>query len=138
LHDNHEFMIKALTHRMKKSDFRFLNPEIQNNYAQKLEQHEMVYAQQKKAAEQASMGMVPMGGFLTTVNTSWFNPSTNRVERVKIPSEAISWLMQKLQTQGQFANEVQQLPLSSQASIGASTESSQPQADNVIPIGPQA
>ena len=138
MYDNHEFMIKALTHRMKKSDFRFLNPQIQQNYAQKLQQHEVIYEQQKQLAQQASMGMVPMGGFLTTVNTSWFNPTTNRVERVKIPSEAISWLMKKLQTQGQFANEVQQLPLSSQASIGASTQASQPQADNVIQLGPQA
>jgi hypothetical protein len=138
LNENHEFMIKALTHRMKKSDFRFLADEIKNNYAQKLEQHELVYHQQKQLAQQASMGMIPMGGFLTTVNTSWHNPATNRVERVKIPSEAISWLMQKMQTQGQFASEVQQLPLSSQASIGQTSQSSQPQAGNVIPIGPQA
>lgn len=134
MYDNHEFMISSLIHRMKKSDFRFLDPQIQQSYAQKLQQHEIVYAEQKRALEQQTMGMVPMGGFLTTVNTSWFNPATNRVERVKIPSEAISWLMQKLQNQGQFAEDLGELPLQSQANISES----QSQADNVIPIGPQA
>lgn len=140
LYDNHEFMIKALTHRIKKSDFRFLSPEIQANYQAKIEQHELVFSEQKRAMEQAQMGMIPMGGFLTTVNTSWFNPTTNRVERVKIPSEAISWLMQKLQAQGQFAKELETLPPSSQASIGQMSDVIQPQAeqDNVIPLEPQA
>jgi len=139
LYENHEFMIQALTHRMKKSDYRFLSPEIQQRYEQKLDQHEMIYTEQKRSAEQAKMGMIPMGGFLTTVNTSWFNPATNRVERVKIPSESISWLMQKLQDQGRFAEEIDRIPLSSQASIGQDTQSNQPQAGNIIPMpGPQA
>lgn len=139
LFDNHEFTIKSLSHRMKKSDFKFLSPEIQQNYSEKLNQHELVYTQQKQAIQQANMGMIPMGGFLTTVNTSWFNPTSNRVERVKIPSEAISWLMQKLNEQGKFNEELEQLPDQAQAQIAQNgIQNSQPQTDNVIEIGPQA
>jgi len=140
LYDNHEFMIKALTHRKKRSDFKFLALEIQQAYDAKLEEHELVFHKQKQAAQQAQLGMIPMDGFLTTVNTSWFNPASNRVERVKIPSGAISWLMQKMNEQGQFVKEVENLPLEAQANIGQSSQNQndQPQADNVLQIGPQA
>ena len=148
MYDNHEFIIKALTHRMKKSDFKFLDPQIQQSYQQKVKQHEEVYTQQKLQIQQAEMGMIPMGGFLTTVNTSWFNPTTNRVERVKIPSEAISWLMEKMNSQGQFTKELEQLPEEVQAQIAQGQgpqqgqqqlQQSQPQAGgNVLPMGPQA
>ena len=46
------------------------------------------------------MGQVPAGGFLTTINASWANPATGKVERIKAPSEAIAWLMSTLQRQG--------------------------------------
>ena len=127
LHDKHDFLIEALIHRMKKSDFRFLDENVRNNYMIKLAQHEQIFAEQKRAVEQAQMGMVPTGGFLTTVNASWFNPATNRVERIKIPSESIQWMVQKLQTQGTFAAEVGKLPEQAQADIAGSRQITAPE-----------
>ena len=137
VHDNHEFMIKSLSSRMKKSDFRFLNPKIQENYRIKLSQHELYYEQQQAAIAQANMGMIPSGGFLTTVNASWHNPTTNRVERIKIPSEAVQWLVQKLNTQGAYAQELSTLPEQAQAEIAAQVNT-QAQSQAAQPIAPQA
>lgn len=139
--DNHEFYIRGLTHRMKRSDFRFLDPSIQQQYDARVQTHEEVFSQQKLLIAQENLGMIPTGGFLTTVNASWPNPITNRVERLKVPSQALEWLVQKLQTQGQFAQEVQDLPPQSQADISAQTKDApllnQPQAD-INNNGPQA
>ena len=132
LYDNHQFCINSLIHRMKKSDFRFLDPMIQQNYMLKLAQHEQYYKDQQMAIAQEAMGMVPTGGFLTTVNASWFNPTTNRVERIKIPSDAIQWLVQKLQTQGTFAQELEQLPDQARADMQTM------QAPQIEGLAPQA
>ena len=118
-YDNHQFYIQSLTHRIKKSDFKFLAPQVQQLYFQKLAQHEAAFQQQQMLIQQQNMGMIPSGGFLTTVNASWNNPTTGRVERIKVPSEAIEWLVQKLNGQGTFAAQTSALPMQSQASIAA-------------------
>jgi hypothetical protein len=125
-HDNHQFYIQSLTHRIKKSDFRFLEPQVQDLYFQKLAQHELALQQQQQAIQQQSMGMIPSGGFLTTVNASWNNPATGRVERIKVPSEAVKWLVDKLNGQGAFASQMAALPPQSQANVagGAPEEES--------------
>lgn len=142
LYENHEYMIKALTHRMKKSDFRFLHESIKQNYSQKLERHEMVFAKQRQAVQQANMGMIPMGGFYTTVNASWQNPNSGKIERIKVPSEAITWLMQKMNEQGQFTEQQAGLPMEAQAQIaqqGQQNAQKPAQQANVLPInGSQA
>jgi len=115
--DNHKFILKALTNRTKKSDFKFLPPQAQQAYMVKIQQHEVFLQQFAVQAEQQKLGMIPAGGFLTTVNASWHNPQTNRVERIKVPAEAIQWLVQRLNTQGVLANQVQQLPPDSQARV---------------------
>ena len=136
VNDDHEFMIKSLQHRMKKSDFRFLNPEIQMNYKMKLTQHEMLARQRAQEALAAQNGMIPTGGFLTTVNASAFNPNTQRVERIKLPSNAIQWLVEQLTAQGNLMQDVGELPADSQGRVLQSPNLDVPQAP--IQLGPQA
>lgn len=131
--DNHTFMVKSLINRTKKSDFRFLHPQAQQAYGQKIQQHEMFIKQQALQLEQQKLGMVPSGGFLTTVNASFFNPQTNRVERIKVPSEAIQWLVGKLNTQGVFSSQVSQLPPDAQARVA---EGLAPEANELPGIDP--
>jgi hypothetical protein len=133
-YDNHQFVLQALNHRMKKSDFKFLPPQVQQLYQQKMQVHESTFQQQQLAVQQQQMGMIPQGGFLTTVNASWENPATGRVERIKVPSEAIKWLVDKLNAQGAFVAEQAELPMQSQANIAAGSEQqSQPQTEAPIP-----
>jgi hypothetical protein len=135
--DNHKFMIKSLQHRMKKSDFRFLDPAIQQQYQMKLAQHELFFRQQNIEASAAQQGMIPTGGFLTTVNASAFNPNTNRVERIKLPSNALQWLVERITLQGNMLEEASDLPPDSQGRVLQTPNLNVPQAPNVT-SGPQA
>ena len=130
--DDHIFMIESLQHRMKKSDFRFLGDEIKMNYLNKLTQHEQLAKKQAAEAMAAQQGMIPTGGFLTTVNASAFNPTTNRVERIKLPSNAIQWLVDKLSAQGNLMQEVSGLPADSQNQILSAPQLNVPQAPNTM------
>jgi len=123
--ENHTMMLKALNHRMKKSDYRFMPDNIQQMYQARIQEHQAFFENERQKIEQAKMGMVPTGGFLTTVNASWFNPTTKRVERIKIPSQSVQWLVDKLQTQGVFNAELEGLPDNVQAQIGEGSQTLQ-------------
>jgi len=117
--DSHEFMISALTHRMKQPDFKFLSVEIQQLYAKKRQEHSTFMAQQNDALERAKLGQIPTGGFLVTVNASWFNPAANRVERIKVPYAALQHLVSKLEQQGLYAQQLSGLPVTGQLEVSA-------------------
>jgi hypothetical protein len=145
--DNHEYMINALTHRMKKPDFRFLNPEVQEGYVNRRSEHAMYMDEQKSAITQGNLGMIPSGGFLITVNASWYNPMTQRVERIKVPSASMQWLVQRLEQQGFYTQSIENLPPQVVAEMNAESNQvqqapilqglGQAQPEQVI-TGPQA
>jgi hypothetical protein len=110
LNEDHKFMMKALDHRMKKQDFKFLNPQIQQLYQQRLSVHQEIFTKQELAIQQAQAGLIPTDGFLVTVNASWPNPTTGKVERIKVPSGSLEWLVSKMQNQGLFLKEREDLP----------------------------
>jgi hypothetical protein len=101
-YDNHIYMIKRLTARMRQADFQFLDPEIQFNYSQRLKAHETIEAEQARAIQLAQAGFVPTGGYLVAcdfyIQTDPENPEKSR--RARIPSDALEWLMEKLEAQG--------------------------------------
>ena len=102
----------------------------------KLEQHRQFAKQIAAQALAAQQGIIPTGGFLTTVNASAFNPKTNRVERIKLPSNAIQWLVEQLTNQGNVLQEVEKLPDDSQSRILETPVLQEPQAP-VEQLGPQ-
>ncbi len=125
--DNHTYLIKKLTHRMKSADFEQLDPKIQQMYDEKLQIHEQALAQQEQQKLAASKGFIPSGGFLVTCD--FYVPKANdptKTQRVKLPSEAINWLTQQLEVQGSsqalldtlepaVANDIRGLPPAQQA-----------------------
>ena len=64
------------------------------------------------------------------------NPTTSRVERIKVPSEAIKWLVDKLNAQGAYLAQQAQLPPQSAANVAAGDivpeQASQPQTEAPI------
>lgn len=101
-YDNHIYMIKRLTARMRQADFPGLSPEIQSNYAMRLQAHEQIAAFQQKQIQMAQSGFIPTGGYLVAcdfyVQSDPKDPS--KTKRVRLPSESLSWLIEKLETQG--------------------------------------
>lgn len=100
--DNHTYMIKRLTSRMRQADFRNLAPQIQQNYAMRLSAHEQAAAFAAKQIQMAESGFIPTGGYLVAcdfyVQSDPKDPA--KTKRVRLPSEALQWLVQKLETQG--------------------------------------
>jgi hypothetical protein len=116
--ENHTFMINALDHRTKKSDFRFMDDVVKELYNKRLTVHQELFSMQQLAKQQMDMGMIPTDGFLVTVNASWPNPANNnKVERIKIPSGALEWIVSKLQQQGTFLAEMEKLPPEAQSEV---------------------
>lgn len=119
--DNHVYMIKRLTNRMRKADFQFMPPPVQQNYAQRLQAHEEAKAQQLAQIQSAEAGFIPTGGYLTACDF-YVQPKDDPKalpKRVRLPSEALQWLIQKLDTQGSTQEELDNMNQQNLAEISS-------------------
>lgn len=133
-YDDHPYQIKMLTSRTKKADFRFLPPQIQQGYEIKIRQHELAENEKLKAIKAAESQFIPSGGYLVVCDLYVPDPADPaKTKRVKIPSEAVQWLITQLDTQGSSQEALQQLP------SGAISDLSQMFVSSVqgSPIAPQ-
>lgn len=139
-HDNHEYVIKRLINRMKQRDFEMLNPQIQQNYQAKLQEHEQVLAAQQAQIQAAKDGFIPTGGYMVTcdfyIQVDAKDPS--KVKRVRLPYEAIQWLIKKLETQGTSFQNLENMHQSAVADIAQMVMSQQGNQQNPNPGQPQA
>jgi hypothetical protein len=100
-YDNHKYMIRKLTHRMKQSDFQFLAPQIQNLFKQKLMEHEQIEVMQQKAIQAAQNEMIPTSGFLVAADFYVPDPADPaKTRRARIPYDALAWLIKRIEEQG--------------------------------------
>lgn len=110
--DNHEYKIKRLNARMDKPDFDLLPPNVKNNFAVKLKEHEDLAAQKLAAIKAAEAEYIPSGGYQVAcdlyVSPDPKNPQATK--RVRVPSEALSWLIAQLNTQGSAIDELKTMP----------------------------
>jgi hypothetical protein len=124
--DNHAFYIERLNHRMKMKDFSFLDPQVQQNYNDKIQAHEQFIVSQAEAAARANSGFIPDGGFKVTCDIrvpKADDPS--KTELVKLPVTSLDWLIKKLADQGSTQALLQSLPEAAQADIGAAVSQSE-------------
>jgi len=136
VYGNTDFYLKALTSRTVKADFKYLEPQVQQGYSQSIQQLNQIKSGQLLQAQQAAQGMIPASGFLTTVNQSWKNPVTNKVERIKVPSDSMAWLVQKLNQQGTFVQELQSQSPQVQSEVAAGASQMQQQMAQQMPVNP--
>lgn len=110
-YDNHVYMIKRLTQRMRQADFQYLPPPTQQNYVQRMQMHEQIQAQQVQAIQMGEAGFIPTSGYLVKcdfyVQTDPKDPS--KVKSVKLPSSALEWLIKKLETQGSTLDQLESI-----------------------------
>lgn len=110
-YDDHKYVLQMIQGRMGKSDFEFLPGPVQQLYAIKVQAHEQMEAENMQAIQAAEAGFIPSGGYLVACDFYQGDPNDpNRAKRVRIPSESISWLITKLQTQGTEVDQLSQLP----------------------------
>lgn len=117
-YDAHVFIIKRLTMRMRKPDFKYLSPQIQQMYAQRISMHEELEAQRQVQIQRAQQGYIPTGGALLGCDffvTDPANPTKTR--RARLPSEAVQWLVKNLEAQGQGLEQIEGMNPGAQAEI---------------------
>ncbi len=100
--------IDAITHRMKQADFMTLPKQVQQLYHQYLDIQEDEMARKAKEMQAAKDGFIPTGGSLITLSMQVADPSTSSGTRqVRLPYEAVNWLMQKMEGQGTGLKEIE-------------------------------
>lgn len=115
--EDHRYMIKRLTSRMKKADFQMLNDEIKKNYQDRLDKHNEFFISQQQEAAMATAGFIPSGGGLIAIDM-YVEDEKGKQRRWRVPSESLHWLRGKLMQQGTQVQDQESLPLSEQAAIG--------------------
>jgi hypothetical protein len=100
--DNHEYVSKKLDSRMRQADFYFLDPKIQQMYAEKKMQHEQVFAQQQEQIQALKNEYIPIGGAMIATDMYVPDPEdpNKPAKRVRIPYQALDWLVKQLEVQG--------------------------------------
>lgn len=109
-YDDPVYMIRRLTNRVRKADFRFMAPQIQMMYAQTIKQYQQIKIQQLQALQMAEAGFIPTDGYMVVCDLYVSDPEDPaKTRRARIPYGAIRWLIQKLETQGQSLPELEQM-----------------------------
>ena len=128
--DKHPYMIKRLTNRMRQADFQFKPDQVKMNYAMRLHAHEQFLADQASKIQAAQSGFCPTGGYLVAcdfyVQTDPKDPSKTR--RVRLPSESLQWLIDKLETQGASLDQLENVNQANLAQISEMIQKSGGQA----------
>lgn len=102
--------IDAITHRMKQADFNMLPPQIKQLYDQYLAIHEDEKARKVQADQAAKDGFIPTGGSLITVSMHVPDPqSQSGTRQVRLPYEAVSWLLKRLEAQGTTLQDLEKM-----------------------------
>lgn len=125
---DNQVYVDTLSHRMKQADFQFMPPQIQQLYDQYLAIHEQELSRKAQAAQAAKDGFIPTGGSLITVQMTIADPSSQSGTRqVRVPYEAMDWLIKRLDAQG---SSLQALEQTNQGVVADMVNMQSPQAQN--------
>lgn len=103
-YEDHKYQMSRLSLRTKKADFRFLSPQVQQNYFQKINLHQQFEAKNQLSIQRAEQGFIPTGGYLVTCDFYLKDPTDStglKTKRARVPYQAMEWLLQQLEVQGQ-------------------------------------
>lgn len=132
--DDHKYIIAGLMARMDQADFDRLPGPIQQLYQQTLQTHEQAEAVQLQQIQRAQSGFVPSGGYMVACDFYEGDPlNPNKTKRVRIPSESINWLIQKLKDQGTEIDALGQMPQAALSDIGTIMQNQKAMIGQMVP-----
>lgn len=113
------YVIQRLRNRMNKPDFDFYGPQIKQVYEITIGQYEQIKAEQEMKIKQAQSEFIPSGGFLVACDFYVPDPANPEKlpKRVRLPSEALDWLVKQLNSQGSDQQTLQNLNQGSLADL---------------------
>ncbi len=118
--DSHPYMIKKLTARTRKPDFKLLSPQIQQAYQMKIQLHDQMEAANQDAIRRAEAGFIPNGGYLVTCQLYVKDPADMtgvKTRLARVPYQSLEWLIQQLEKQGATQSSYNGMNSSEQAGI---------------------
>lgn len=105
-YDKPEYCIQRLVNRIRKSDFKFLDQRIQQNFQTAVHEYERMDMEQKQLIQRMEQGFIPTDGYLVVCDFYVTKPD-GKTERVRLPYKSLAWLIQQLQTQGATQEELE-------------------------------
>ena len=101
MYDDKKYLIKRLTTRTRKADFKFLAPQIQQMYQQVINQLIELDAEEQRKIQEAAQGFIPQSGMAVVCDIYVPDPSnTSKTMRARVPYDALTWLLKRLEEQG--------------------------------------
>ena len=139
-YDKHPYMIQRLVSRVRKPDFKYLAPELQKNYTEKIKLHQMAEMKRLEQLKAMENEAIPTGGFLVSCDFYEADPTNPaKTRRVRLPSEAIQWLIKTLQAQGNDLDQLAAMNKGAMAQMAQMLASkSQGEAYNGMSASPQS
>lgn len=108
-HFDHIYAAQRISARMLESDFNALDPQIQDNYRKKLEEHDFNETENQRKIQAAKADYIPTDGYFVVCDYYVVNPKDPmKKDRLKIPSKSLEWLVQRLTDQGNSTEKLQQ------------------------------
>lgn len=132
MYDDKKYLIKRLTNRTRKADFKFLPEQIQGLYQQVISQLIELDAEEQRKIQEAAQGFVPMSGMAVVCDIYVPDPNnSSKTMRARVPYDALVWLLKRLEEQGatqQAIMQQQQAVVAQTAQAMMQGSPSQPQA----------
>ena len=101
MYDDKKYLIKRLTNRTRKADYRFLAPQIQQMYEAVIQQLIDLDAQEQQAIQDAAQGFIPMSGMAVVCDIYVPDPNnSSKTMRARVPYDSLTWLLKRLEEQG--------------------------------------
>jgi hypothetical protein len=108
---DNEYCVNKLVHRMKMADFRYLSPQIQQNYQMYLQQHQQEVQRKQEAILAQKNEYIPTGGAMVAVDMYVPNKEdpTKAPKRARVPYQAMEWLVNMLEQQGMSLDKLENM-----------------------------
>jgi hypothetical protein len=116
--DDSGYVLKQVAKRKKERDFNLLDPQVQQLYAQYEQYHLDKQAQEAAAMKAAEAEFIPTGGAMVAADMYVPDTDPNKApKRVRIPYQALDWLLKQLQQQGMTQDAMQQMNQAQMAEV---------------------
>lgn len=124
------YALKRLDLRMKSQDFTLLDPQIQQNYQSYKQAYVQIEQQQAQALIDAKNEFIPANGAL--IACDMYVPDEKdpqkAAKRVRVPYQALDWLVKKLEAQGMGLGALEQMNQATMTEIAQGLGQQSPQA----------
>lgn len=123
---NKEYTLQRLSARQNKSDYDFLDPQIQMNYDVFIQQIQQAITMETQAIKAMEADFIPAAGFLVPCDFYVPDPKNPGVtRRARIPIDSLGWLVQRLEQQGIALDKIEGMQQSAVAGLAQSSQTMQ-------------